>query len=141
MKEGDQCSLEGGAYGRVDAPFLWYKALRASLESLGFVACPFDGCLFSLITHDPKNPKGNPLLGGFWVFMLMMGLVLEMITLSRPSKGSGKSMTLGHTMNGNLNFCGVHYKQWDDGSIEMDQVGYVQKISPIEVPRSRRSDP
>lgn len=38
-------------------------------------------------------------------------------------------------------FCGVHYKQWEDYSIAMDQVGYLQKIEPIEVPRSRRSEP
>ena len=33
---------------------------------------------------------------------------------------------------------GVYYKQWDDGSIEMDKVGYLQKIEPMEIPRSRR---
>jgi hypothetical protein len=38
-------------------------------------------------------------------------------------------------------FCGVHYKQWDDSSIEMDQVDYIQKIEPIDVGRSRRSQP
>ena len=43
MKEGDQCSLSGGAYGRILAPYLWYKAFRATLESLGFVVCPLDG--------------------------------------------------------------------------------------------------
>ena len=46
MKEGDQCLLKGGAYGRIDAPYLWYCELRKALEELGFVACPFDGCVF-----------------------------------------------------------------------------------------------
>jgi hypothetical protein len=39
---------------------------------------------------------------------------------------------------GDFEFCGVRYYQWDDGSIEMSQDSYVQKIHPIEIPRSRR---
>jgi hypothetical protein len=31
--ETDQCSLEGGAYGRVDAPYLWYCKFRDTLLS------------------------------------------------------------------------------------------------------------
>ena len=42
----DQCLLQGGAYGRIDAPYLWYNSLRKTLESLGFVASIFDGCVF-----------------------------------------------------------------------------------------------
>ena len=30
------------AYGRVDAPFLWFQELRQSLEELGFTSSPFD---------------------------------------------------------------------------------------------------
>ena len=52
MGSQDQCGLEGGAYGCVGAPYLWYKAFRKTLTTLGFTACPFDGCLFSLVTPD-----------------------------------------------------------------------------------------
>ena len=44
MLEGDQCQLEGGAYGRVDAPFLWFQTFKGNLESLGFIQGPFDAC-------------------------------------------------------------------------------------------------
>ena len=64
MEPGDQCSLIGGAYGRADAPILWYKTIRKTLEELGFVAAPFDGCVFSLITAGPNGqPKVRGCLG------------------------------------------------------------------------------
>jgi hypothetical protein len=64
MRPGDQCSLVGGAYGRADAPILWYRTLKQTLESLGFVVCPFDGCVFSLVTHDSQGrPKVRGCLG------------------------------------------------------------------------------
>ena len=62
MREDDQCALTGGAYGRIDAPYLWYQAFRTTLEELGFVACPLDGCLFSLVTPDSKT--GRPVTRG-----------------------------------------------------------------------------
>eukprot|EP00435_Cladocopium_sp_Y103_P025644 s3158_g6.t1 len=118
MGKDDQCGLEGGAYGRVDAPFLWYRAFKATLESLGFVTCPFDGCLFSLVTSDPQ---GKPFKS---IIQKLRGIY-----------------DFGAYNEGEFDFCGVHYKQWDDGSIEMDQGSYIQKIEPIEIPRSRRSTP
>ena len=42
---------------------------------------------------------------------------------------------------GQFEFCGVKHFQWDDGSIEMEQSSYIQKISPVEIPRNRRQDP
>ena len=63
-KPGDQCQLMGGAYGRIDAPFLWLKTLKGTLESLGFVQSPFDACTFSLITQDHQGrPKVHGVLG------------------------------------------------------------------------------
>ena len=138
MKEGDQCSLEGGAYGRVDAPYLWYQSLRKTLESLGFVASPWDGCLFSLITRGKDD---RPIVRG------VLGVHVD------DGIGGGDSYfqsviqrlkgiyAFGAYNEVQFDFCGVHYKQWDDGSIEMDQVGYMKKIEPIEIPRPRRNTP
>ena len=38
--------LEGNAYGRVDAPLLFYKEFRRQLEKVGFETHPLDNCLF-----------------------------------------------------------------------------------------------
>ena len=61
LKGSDQCQLVGGAYGRIDAPFLWYQAFRTTLEDNGFVVCPFDSCLFSLVT---EGEDGKPVVHG-----------------------------------------------------------------------------
>ena len=50
MEEGDQCELKGGAYGRIDAPYLWYQELRGALLELGFQQCPLDRCVYTLGT-------------------------------------------------------------------------------------------
>ena len=47
MAPTDQCRLEGGAYGRIDAPFLWFQTLKQTLEELGFIQSPFDPCTSS----------------------------------------------------------------------------------------------
>ena len=56
LQNDEQCGLLGGAYGRADAPLLWYKTFRETMEGLGFVVSPFDGCVFTLVTkgHNGK---------------------------------------------------------------------------------------
>ena len=61
MGPHDQCLLEGGAYGRIDAPFLWFQTFKETLEKLGFLQSPFDACTCSLVTQDAK---GNPVVHG-----------------------------------------------------------------------------
>ena len=64
IRGSEQCALMGGAYGRIGAPYLWYKAFRETLEKLGFVTCPLDGCLFSLVTPEKDgSPRARGVLG------------------------------------------------------------------------------
>ena len=48
LKPQQICKLNKGAYGLIDAPYLWYCALVAELVSLGFEPSPFDPCFFVL---------------------------------------------------------------------------------------------
>ena len=137
MTSEEQCGLNGGAYGRVDAPYLWYKSLKATLESLGFVSCPFDGCLFTLVTPGEKNqPQVRGVLGIHVDDGIGGGDSYFMSVIEKLKN----IYDFGAYNESDFVFCGVHYRQWDDGSIEMDQTEYVQKIEPIDVPRQRRSD-
>lgn len=61
LQPGEQCGLTGDAYGRIDGPYLWYQAFKKSLEELGFVSCPLNSCVFSLVT---KDPQGKPITRG-----------------------------------------------------------------------------
>ena len=52
------CKLEKGAYGLVDAPFMWYQAILEELVTLGFEQSPFDPCLFVLRNRETLMPDG-----------------------------------------------------------------------------------
>ncbi|CAL1167091.1 unnamed protein product [Cladocopium goreaui] len=120
---------------RADAPLLWYKTLRETMEGLGFVVSPFDGCVFTLVT---KGHNGKPKVHGCVGLHVDDGIgggdkyFREIIGKLRSK------FEFGAYNEGDFEFCGVRYYQWDDGSIEMSQDSYVQKIHPIEIPRNRR---
>ena len=138
LQKDEQCGLLGGAYGRADAPLLWYRTLKQTLESLGFVVSPFDGCVFSLVT---KDHHGKPKVRGCLGLHVDDGIgggdeyFREVIGRLR------RKYEFGAYNEGEFEFCGVRYFQWDDGSIEMTQDSYIQRIHPIEIPRSRRQNP
>ena len=138
LKPEDQCGLSGGAYGRIDGPYLWYHAFKRTLEELGFMSCPLDGCVFTLVT---KGENGKPLVrgvlgihvddgigGGDDYFMGVIGRLRE-------------KYSFGAFNIGEFDFCGIRYRQLDDGSVEMCQKGYVDKIDPIQIQRHRRKEP
>ena len=138
MHEHEQCMFEGGAYGRVDAPFLWFQTFKETLESLGFVQCPFDACTFSLVTPQTDgSPKVHGVLGihvddGIGGGDSYFGKVIQELRAI---------YNFGSYEEGEFTFTGIHFRQWLDGSIEMDQISYVEKIAPIHVPRERRVQP
>ena len=62
MTGGDQCALDGGAYGRIDAPFLWFCEFRDELLKQGCTQCPLDPCDFGLYTNSSSlDENGVPL--------------------------------------------------------------------------------
>ena len=138
MQNGDPCLLKGGAYGRVDAPYLWYCELKRVLVELGFVVCPFDGCLFSLIT---EGPKGKPLVRGVLGIHVDDGIGGGDSHFHDVLQQLRKRFSFGAYNQHEFDFCGVHYKQWDDGTIELDQREYIHKIEPLNVPKNRRAEP
>ena len=115
MKLGDQCQLMGGAYGRVDAPFLWFKTLKGTLENLGFVQSPFDACTFSLISQDAQGkPEVHGILGvhvddgpggGDQYFKMVIQKLRD-------------KYNFGSYDEGEFTFTGIHFRQWDPGSAE-----------------------
>ena len=138
MGPQDDCGLDGGAYGRIDAPYLWYQEFRKELLGLGFQQSPFDPCVSVL---SERNENGlihhNGILGihvddGICGGDSRFHAVLNKLR-SRFSFGSFEEK--------DFVFTGIHLHQWDDGSIEMDQCSYVESIEAIDVPRQRRKNP
>ena len=49
--------------------------------------------------------------------------------------------SFGSFEEGSFVFTGIRVHQWDDMSIELDQIDYIEKIDPIQIPRDRRREP
>lgn len=138
MDDGDQCALSGGAYGRIDAPYLWFCELRDELLRQNCRQCPLDPCVF---TYGKTGPDGkykplgclgihvdDGIGGGTPEFLEMLGRV-------------EKQFKFGTFETGEFKYTGIQFKQWDDGSIEYDQKGYIERIEPISTPRERKARP
>lgn len=133
LKDNEVCQLVKGAYGLIDAPYLWYKTLQAELLSLGFIASPFDPCVFLLWCPESQKPQGilgihvdDGLCGGNEKFH-------EVITQLE------KKYPFGSRKLGKFTFTGIDLHQNSDRSISMSQSNYVKGIKPISIGQTRRS--
>ena len=127
--------LVKGAYGLVDAPFLWYQALREELLKLGMEEAPWDPTVFILrdaVSHRPKGVIGmhvdDGLCGGDQDFEILLKK-LE----SKYAFGSDKTGTFTYT--------GIELSQKGDGSVVMSQSAYVRAINPIKIATDRKGQP
>ena len=129
--------LNKGAYGLIDAPYLWYCALVTELNKLGFVATPFDPCLFVLRVPSTE-PNAGALAGvlGIHVDDGIGGgneLYQERIKLLEKKFPFGSHKTQAFT------FTGIEVTQQGDNSIHLSQSAYVRKIKPIAIDVNRKT--
>ena len=76
LRDEEICRLLKGAYGLVNAPYLWYQELSTALHDLGFVKSRLDPCLFLLV--DPTTKCVSGVIGihvddGLWGQCLLPG--------------------------------------------------------------------
>lgn len=131
LKPGEVAQLLKGAYGRVDAPFLWYQELKKSLEALGFESAPFDPCMFVL--H--RNGRTEGLIG----IHVDDGLCCGTPYFHEKLRALEKQFPFGSRKHRNFVFTGLNISQKEDFSIWIDQTQYVKDIHPIVIPRERRA--
>ena len=135
MTPNEVCLLEGNAYGRVDAPLLFYREFRQKLESIGFEAHPLDGCLFLL--RNPKNPE---VLDGILGTHVDDGIGGGNSRYDEALTTLQKSLPFGSRDFRRFKFTGLDMEQLPDFSIKVSQGDYIHRISPINVPKVRRID-
>ena len=58
LRPEEICRLAKSAYGLIDAPFLWFQALREELVRLEFEQSPFCPCTFILRCPKTQQPDG-----------------------------------------------------------------------------------
>ena len=133
LKPDEILRLLKGAYGRVDAPYLWFMELRKALLELNFVQAPFDPCVFILPNPKDGNPEGiigvhvdDGLCGGSKYFQEQLAK-LE------------KKFPFGSKKQHAFTFTGLKLTQGVDHSITVDQTQYVKDIMPITVSKERRA--
>eukprot|EP00435_Cladocopium_sp_Y103_P035593 s1200_g9.t1 len=135
LRQNEIVQLLKGAYGRVDAPFLWFKELQGTLEKLNFTQSPFDPCLFILV--DPAN---NQTIGAIGIHV-DDGLCCGSPAFQAKLDQLEAKYPFGSRKKNEFTFTGLRIKQKGDYSIEVNQTQYVKDISAISLSRDRRMLP
>jgi len=135
MDKSQVCLLQGNAYGRVDAPLLFYREFRKRLEEVGFTAHPLDNCLFLL-----RNEKNPTLLDGILGTHVDDGIGGGNHHFDKALERLQKTLPFGSREYSKFKFTGLDIEQLPDYSIKINQGKYIHKISPIDIPKIRRKD-
>ena len=135
LRQDEVVQLLKGAYGRVDAPYLWFVELKKTLEELGFQASPFDPCLFHL--SDPKTQETQGLIG----VHVDDGLCCGNETFQNKLKQLEAKFPFGSRKMHKFVFTGLHVTQEADYTITVNQSQYVRDIHAISISRDRRCQP
>eukprot|EP00435_Cladocopium_sp_Y103_P040013 s2586_g10.t2 len=133
LKPQEILQLLKGAYGRVDAPYLWFQELKAGLEKVGFVSSPFDPCAF-LLPH-PVTKKTEGLLG----VHVDDGLCCGSAYFQEKLREVAKRFPFGSHKKHQFTFTGLRIHQQEDYSIHVEQTQYIKDIHPISLTRERRA--
>lgn len=138
LSGSDQCQLIGGAYGRIDAPYLWFCEFRDELVKQGCTQCPLDPCVFA---YHTKNASGKTVPHGVIGIHVDDGIAGGDQAFLDMLKRVEDRFKFGAFDRTEFVYTGIHFKQWDDGSIEYDQIKYIEGISFIAVEKQRRHEP
>ena len=137
LTEQQVCALVGNAYGRVDAPLLFYKELTRQFKNLNFTTHPLEPCIHYLesFTNGKRCLHGvvgthvdDGICGGDEYFHKQ----LELLKTKLP---------FGSFKQRKFTFTGIALEQMPDFSIVASQEEYVRRIPNIDIGRHRRSTP
>ena len=137
LSDDQVCALVGNAYGRVDAPLLFYKELTKQLQKLGFRTHPLEPCVFLLESSHGTHRKIHGILGthvddgvcGGDEFFHQQLDKLKMV------------LPFGSFKQRKFTFTGIVLEQLPDFSVSCSQEEYVRQIPAIDIGRSRRTHP
>ena len=137
LQDTEVCELLGNAYGRVDAPLLFYKELKSQMIRLGFEVHPLDPCIFIL-----RSGQGDSqVLHGIAGMHVDDGLCGGDPKFQNRIQQLQQTLPFGSQKQSKFTFTGIGLDQLPDMSIRACQKGYVEAILPIHVVRDRRQSP
>lgn len=131
------CALVGNAYGRVDAPLLFYKELTNQLKALGFTVRPLEPCVFYL----ESLVKGKRVVHGILGTHVDDGVCGGDSYFHEQMQKLRKKLPFGSFKQRKFVFTGIQLEQLPDFSIMCSQADYIRQIPGIDIGRSRRQQP
>ena len=137
MKPNEIGRLNKGAYGLIDAPYLWYCALVKELTNLGFETSPFDPCLF--ILREPQESSKAGQVAGILGIHVDDGIGGGNEYYHHKIAMLEKKFPFGSKKMSNFTFTGIEINQRADSSIVLSQSAYVRKIAPIAIDPNRKT--
>ena len=151
MKSNEIAKLQKGAYGLIDAPYLWYCALVQELTRLGMESCPFDPCVFVLRedSYVPDNeqprpagtsPATGPIIGVLGIHV-DDGICGGNQKFQHVIKLLEKKYPFGAKKMTSFTFTGIEVNQDPSFNITLSQSNYIRKISPIPIEVNRKTQP
>jgi hypothetical protein len=132
LKQNEVVQLLKGAYGRVDAPYLWFVELKKTLECLRFKASPFDPYCFLL--SDPVTHQTQGMIG----IHVDYGLCCGNQVFQEKLRQLEQKFLFGSRKSREFTFTGLRISQKPDSSITVDQSQYVKDINAFTLSRNRR---
>ena len=137
LSDEQVCSLVGSAYGRVDAPLLFYKELSSQLKKLGFEVHPLEPCVFLLVSHKGSKRILHGIIGTHVDDGICGGDSFFHEQLNRLKQ----VLPFGSFKQQRFTFTGIALEQLPDFSILASQEEYVRQIAAIDIGKNRRLSP
>lgn len=134
LSDQQVCALVGNAYGRVDAPLLFYKELTKHLHELKFRSRPLEPCIFMLESGVGSNRVLHGILGTH----VDDGVGGGDQYFHQQLRELAKRLPFGSMKQRKFTFTGIQLEQHPDCSISASQQEYIHRILPIDIGRSRR---
>ena len=136
VEEGSFIQLNAAVYGLVNAPSAWRKTIVRGIENLGYRRSCYDPCIFCLM--DESGPQGHILIEVDDLATHGNAVHAENMAKLQKTFKFGKWKTI---YNSEGDYAGRTVIQDQSYGFHIHQAKFVQeRLSPIVIPRGRRSD-
>ena len=136
VEEGSLVQLNAAVYGLVNAPSAWRKTIVRGIENLGYRRSCYDPCIFCLM--DESGPQGHILIEVDDLATHGNAVHVENMAKLQKTFKFGKWKSI---YNSEGDYAGRTVIQDQSYGFHIHQAKFVQeRLSPIVIPRGRRSD-
>ena len=137
LDDDQVCKLVGNAYGRVDAPLLFFKEFGKQLKELGFKVHPLEPCIHFLESIQ----NGRRFIHGILGTHVDDGLCGGDDWFHEQLNKLRQKLPFGSFKTRKFTFTGIQLEQFPDSCIKATQGEYLKAIPAIDIGKYRRETP